>query len=143
MNIKTVVSKLVFVGLALAAIAYAAPKGDSPPEALNGRLLIQAYDGGTGGRTRIPLFTGQNSVALYNNGNADAGTAQTFFCGWEHNTTTVQNYPLVGFPVPYLAKLTVDITATSTASTGTYPRLYCAAATGILSEMEARYMTVK
>ena len=147
MNMKTKVASLVLLALSIAAVAIGAVKGDAPGWGLNGRLKVQAFDGsvtvfdgGVGSAVRIPFKPGQNAIALYNAGILDGGTSQIVYCGWQITTAT----PTVGFPIPALATLSIDVsTAAISGTTGTPPALYCQAASGILSEMDVRFMVVK
>jgi len=145
LNILGVASLITAAGWL--SLASAATKGDQNPYGAYGRVLVQAYDGGSGGRTTIPLKPYQNAVALTNLGILDGGTSQTIYCGYDTSLT-----PSNGFPVPVNATLSIDIVSLVQApfpvpnDGGTQtqtPQLYCSAAAGALSEMDVRWMVVK
>jgi hypothetical protein len=147
MSFKNLRNSALLVAL-LSIGAIAAVKGDSPASK-NGRVLVQAYDGGAAGRSNIPLMIGQNAVALQNLGIVDGGTSQVVYCGWNGSPAVVENLPQTGFQIPIGGVLSIDIVGNNVLQTdggalaGTGNLLYCAAAPGALSEMDVRYMMVK
>lgn len=138
--------KLLSVVAVMGAVVLltAATKGDAPSKAMNGRVMVQVYDGstvvfdgGTGSATKIPCMSEQNTLALYNNGLIDGGTGtKPIYCGYKVTTAT----PTTGFPVPYQGFLSIDITSQLAACTVS---LYCQAADTNNSEVDVRWMVVK
>lgn len=104
MNLR---NKLIVVSCFLAALTYAATKGDQAPFGYYG-VVQCASDGGS---TQIPFKSGQNAVAV-RNFNTDGGTGATVYLGFDTSVTRI-----TGMPLKDQETLSIDLVAFGTGAT--------------------------